>query len=65
MKELSIQNLTTGYNKKTIIEDLSLNVKEQETLVLMGVSGSGKTTLLLTILGIISPHKGSITLTCY
>ncbi|MBI3630800.1 MAG: ABC transporter ATP-binding protein [Candidatus Sungbacteria bacterium] len=62
MKELSIQNLTTGYGQKIIIEDLSLKVREKETLVLMGISGSGKTTLLLTILGILSPAKGAIVL---
>lgn len=62
MKGLSIQNLTTGYGQKSIIEDLSLEVTEKETLVLMGISGSGKTTLLLTILGIITPKKGKIIL---
>ncbi len=62
MKELSIQNLTTGYGQKIIIQDLSLKVKEKETLVLMGISGSGKTTLLLTILGILAPQKGKILL---
>lgn len=62
MKGLAIHNLTTGYGKKSIIEDLSLEIKEKETLVLMGISGSGKTTLLLTILGIISPTRGKILL---
>ncbi len=62
MKGLSIQNLTTGYKQKSIIEDLSLEVTEKETLVLMGISGSGKTTLLLTILGIITPKGGKILL---
>ncbi|MBI3633940.1 MAG: ABC transporter ATP-binding protein, partial [Candidatus Vogelbacteria bacterium] len=56
------QNLRAGYDREIIIEDLSLSVKEKETLVLMGISGSGKTTLLLTILGIISPEKGNIIL---
>lgn len=62
MRGLSIQNLSTGYGEKTIISDFSLEVKEKETLVLMGTSGSGKTTLLLTILGIITPTKGKILL---
>lgn len=62
MKELSIQNLTTGYGQKVVSEGLSLKVKEKETLVLMGISGSGKTTLLLTILGILPPQKGIIIL---
>lgn len=62
MKGLSVQNLTTGYGKKIVIEDLALEVKDKEKLVLMGISGSGKTTLLLTILGILIPKKGRILL---
>lgn len=62
MKALSIQSLTTGYSKKVILDNFSLEAKEKETLVLMGISGSGKTTLLLTILGIITPQKGKILL---
>lgn len=62
MKGLAIQNLTTGYGKNSVIADLSLEIKEKETLVLMGISGSGKTTLLLTILGIITPKSGKIVL---
>lgn len=62
MKGLKIQNLTTGYGQKSIIANLSLEVKEKETLVLMGTSGSGKTTLLLTILGILTPKSGKVVL---
>lgn len=62
MKTLSIKNLHAGYYAKMVISDLSLEVREKETLVLMGVSGSGKTTLLLTILGILSPRAGEIVL---
>lgn len=62
MTGLSIQNLRTGYDEKTIIENLSLEVREKETLILMGTSGSGKTTLLLTILGILKPKSGKILL---
>lgn len=62
MKGLRIDNLTAGYGEKTIITDLTLEVKEKETLILMGISGSGKTTLLLTILGINQPTHGKIVL---
>lgn len=62
MKGLAIDDLTSGYGAKTIVNSLTLEVKEKETLVLMGASGSGKTTLLLTILGILSPEKGKILL---
>jgi ABC-type Fe3+/spermidine/putrescine transport system ATPase subunit len=60
MKGLSIQNISSGYKDKIIINNLSLDVEPKETLVLMGSSGSGKSTLLLTILGIITPLTGKI-----
>ncbi|SRR6266571_4831958 len=60
MKGLVIQTLTAGYRKKAVVIDVSLEVKEKEILVLMGISGSGKTTLLLTILGIVAPIRGKI-----
>lgn len=60
MAGLRVQGLKAGYRGDMVIEDLSLEVKEKETLVLMGISGSGKTTLLLSILGILSPDKGEI-----
>lgn len=62
MSELSIENLSSGYGEKLIVQDVSLEVKPKETVVLMGPSGSGKSTLLLTILGIILPSKGKIVL---
>lgn len=62
MKSLLIEDLSSGYGENPVIKNLSLEVKEKETLVLMGMSGSGKSTLLLTILGIITPKSGTITL---
>ncbi len=60
MPGLSLQNIKSGYDDKLIVKDLSLEVKANETLMLMGASGSGKSTLLLTILGIIAPSKGKV-----
>lgn len=62
MKDLSIENLTSGYQNQEILHQLSLHARYKETLVLMGPSGSGKTTLLLTILGILRPNGGKIVL---
>lgn len=59
---LHINNITSGYNKKPIVRNCSLQVAPKETLVLMGPSGSGKSTLLLTILGGIVPFSGNIVL---
>ncbi len=62
MEGLFLQNINAGYDNKIIIKNLTLEVKPQETVVIMGTSGAGKTTLLKTILGIIHPHSGSIVL---
>lgn len=60
MKNLKIENLTSGYENKPVVKGCSLEVGPKETLVLMGPSGHGKSTLLLTILGIVSPMHGRI-----
>lgn len=44
------------------VRDLSLEVREGETLVLLGSSGSGKTTALKMVNRLIEPTSGSITL---
>jgi ABC-type Fe3+/spermidine/putrescine transport system ATPase subunit len=62
MPGLNLQDLTSGYGGRTVLQGLSLEVGPRETLVLMGPSGSGKTTLLLTILGIVKPESGKIIL---
>lgn len=61
---VSIRNLWTVYQtagtQHVIHRDLSLNIARGEVLALVGGSGTGKTTLLRQILGLETPHKGSI-----
>ncbi|TDW25313.1 iron(III) transport system ATP-binding protein [Breznakia blatticola] len=49
--EISIRNAVKRYGENTIIEDLSLDVKNGEFFTLLGPSGCGKTTLLRMIAG--------------
>lgn len=62
MEGLVLQAVTAGYGDKVVIKDISLHIDGKGIFVLMGVSGSGKTTLLRTVLGLIKPMKGSVTL---
>jgi len=62
MEGLSIRTLESGYGGKAIVENLSLEARPREVIVIMGPSGSGKSTLLLTILGIVIPSHGQILL---
>lgn len=50
----------TGAEKRTVLKDISLNVKKGESVVLIGVNGSGKSTLLKLMSRIIYPTKGTI-----
>ncbi|MDO8533251.1 MAG: ATP-binding cassette domain-containing protein, partial [Xanthobacteraceae bacterium] len=43
-----------------MLEDISLNVKSGETVVLLGTNGNGKSTLMKCIMGIVRPRTGSI-----
>ena len=51
---LEINKLNTGYDKKQVVYDISLQVKEGEIVSLIGPNGAGKSTLLKAICGSIS-----------
>ena len=60
MALISVKNLTTGYNKQSIIENLSFEVNAGDYLCIVGENGSGKTTLMKTLLGLCEPISGEI-----
>jgi branched-chain amino acid transport system ATP-binding protein len=57
---LSIKNLTVAYGGAKALDDLSIEVKQGEFVVLLGANGAGKTTTLKAISGLISPASGEI-----
>ncbi len=48
------------FGRVPVIEDLSLNIKAKEKVVLFGRSGSGKSSLFSMLLGFVKPDKGRI-----
>ena len=59
---LSISHLTKRFDDQTILEDLSLDVREGEVVVIVGSSGCGKSTLLRCINALESIQGGEIRL---
>ena len=59
---LDADNLHAGYGPVRVLHGASLTVAPGEILVLMGRNGAGKSTLLKTIMGLVRPEQGSITL---
>lgn len=62
MAELQVKGISANYGPFAILHDVSLNVRSDEVVAVMGPNGSGKTTLLKTIAGVVPPNiqKGSI-----
>ncbi len=58
---IKVNSITTGYDDKIIIEDLSLQIKKGAITTIIGENGSGKSTLLKTIGRILKPKHGEIT----
>jgi len=56
---LVLQNISAGYDGKTVVRDVSLTVPAGQLCALLGLNGSGKTTLLKAILGLIPMTGGS------
>ena len=57
---LEIRNLSCALGGRLVLRDISLTVREGETVVLLGRSGSGKTTLLKAVNGLVTPAAGEI-----
>lgn len=61
MDTLTITNLTKRFGDKTVLDKLNLSVPEHSIFGFIGKNGAGKTTAMKTILGLLKPDGGQIT----
>lgn len=60
MSGVTLQNITKRYNKTVVVEDVNLEIKPGEFIVLVGPSGCGKSTTLRMVAGLEEPSDGKI-----
>lgn len=57
---LQITNLSGGYNRRKVIENINLNISKGSITALIGLNGAGKSTTIKHILGLLRPMEGEI-----
>ena len=58
--KIEIKNLFKSFGNKVVLNNLNLDIKEKESLVILGKSGSGKSVLIKNISTLMNPDSGSI-----
>jgi manganese/iron transport system ATP-binding protein len=57
---VDIRGLWAGYNQLPALEDVTFQVGQREVVGIIGPNGSGKSTLMKSILGLVKPWQGNI-----
>ena len=60
MEIIRTYDLSVGYEKSTVLEELNFTIPKGEVTIMLGKSGCGKSTLLKTLIGLIPPIRGEI-----
>ncbi|MGS1117977.1 ABC transporter ATP-binding protein [Castellaniella sp. UC4447_H14] len=57
---LALKDVVSGYDGSSVLDGLSLEVREGEAIALLGRNGVGKTTTLYTIMGLLAARSGHL-----
>ncbi|WP_346179726.1 ABC transporter ATP-binding protein [Streptomyces osmaniensis] len=60
--EICVEGLTKSFGHQVIWQDVSLTLPAGEVSVMLGPSGTGKSVFLKTLVGLLKPEQGSITI---
>lgn len=58
--QLKAEHLVKKYKKRTVVRDVSVNVRQGEVVGLLGPNGAGKTTTFYMMVGMIRPNEGEV-----
>lgn len=65
MSAISVSGLTKSFGKKTVVDDVSMEIGQGEIVGFLGPNGSGKTTTISLMCGLLTPDAGSGTVLGY
>ncbi len=57
---IKVENIYKSFGSKPILQDVSLQIEEGETLAIIGRSGSGKSVLMKHLIGLLKPDRGRV-----
>ena len=57
---LTLEHIHVAFEKKTILDDISLTIEKGEVVAIIGPSGAGKSTLIKTMNGLVTPSAGKV-----
>jgi phospholipid/cholesterol/gamma-HCH transport system ATP-binding protein len=57
---LRFEKVTVLFDDRAVLNEISFQIEEGETRIIMGAAGSGKTTLLKTAMGLVKPDSGRV-----
>jgi lipopolysaccharide export system ATP-binding protein len=60
ISEINTQDLVKIYRNRTVVNRVSVNVKQGEIVGLLGPNGAGKTTTFYMVVGLIKPDEGKV-----
>ena len=62
MSALDVRGLSVAYGAAVVLHEVSLEVRADEIVTVIGANGAGKTTLLKTLAGVLTPSAGRVLL---
>jgi len=63
--KIDLKNISLSFNKRQILDDISLKIQEGEICGILGPNGVGKSTLFNIIIGLLKPDFGKVFINSY
>ena len=58
--KIELKNISLSFNKRQILDNISLTIREGEICGLLGPNGVGKSTIFNIIIGLLTPNYGDV-----